>query len=213
MSLPEHGPDRYFKKRIAYRCRGQVFAFDVGHTLFSSFEVDDGTDLLLRTLETAAPPQTILDLGCGCGVIGIVLARLFPQAQVTMADKDLLAVRYARHNCALNQVPNTQVLGSVGLEAVPAGPYDLIVSNIPAKIGDDAIEHEFVLGPLAYLRPGGEYWFVVVSGLNRLIPRIGVRNNLKLKEVKKRSGHTVYHLQQPADSAAAASSGEPTRDA
>lgn len=153
--------------------------------------------MLLRTLAATSDeiaPRTILDIGCGCGVIGIVLARLFPSAHVTMVDRDLLAVRYARHNALLNDTHNTEVLGSVGLEQAPPGPYDLIVSNIPAKIGDDAIEHEFILQPLARLHPTGVYWFVVVSGLNRLIPRIGTRHALRLKEMKKRSGHTVYRL-------------------
>ncbi len=184
--------DPYYKKRIAYTLRGQQFLFDVGHTIFSSFEIDDGTDLLLRCVEPALAPQRILDLGCGCGVIAITMAQRFPEAAVVAADKDLLAVRYARANAQLNAVSHVQVLGSVGLESVPAGPYDLIFSNIPAKIGEVAIEQEFILGPLSQLRPGGEYWFVVVSGLNHLIPRIGVRNHLKLKEIKKRSGYTVY---------------------
>jgi 16S rRNA (guanine1207-N2)-methyltransferase len=127
-------------------------------------------------------------------VLGITLARRYPAAQVVMADVSLLAVRYTAHNLALNQVSNAAVLGSVGLESVPTEPYDLIVSNIPAKIGDLAIEQEFVLGPLARLRPGGEYWFVVVSGLNHLIPRLGPRHNLRLKEIKKRAGHTVYRI-------------------
>lgn len=188
------GPDVYYKKRIPYSVHGQRFEFDVGHTIFSSFQVDEGTDLLLRSVELAEPPTRILDLGCGAGIIGISMARRFPEAQVVMADKDLLAVRYARHNAALNEVANTAVLGSVGLEAVPPGPYDLIFSNIPAKIGDLAIEQEFVLAPLAQLRSGGEYWFVVVSALNRLIPRLAPRHELKLKEIKKRSGYTVYRI-------------------
>ncbi|NJK82264.1 MAG: methyltransferase [Chloroflexaceae bacterium] len=194
--------DIYFKKRISYTAPVQAehFFFDVGHTIFSSFQIDEGTDLLLRLVEP--PPdaalQHILDLGCGCGVLGIVLARRFPMAQVTMADKDLLAVRYARANTELNNTPNTSVLGSVGLEQVPTHPYDLIVSNIPAKIGDDAIEQEFMLAPIERLRPGGVFWFVVVSGLNRLIPKIGVRHQLNLKEIKKRAGHTVYRFQKPA---------------
>ncbi|NJP04834.1 MAG: methyltransferase [Chloroflexaceae bacterium] len=187
--------DPYYKKRILYAWREQRFTFDVAHTLFSSFQVDEGTDLLLRTIDIAAPSR-IIDLGCGCGVIGIVLARRFAQAEVLMLDKDLLAVRYATHNARLNRTPNTTVIGSVALEQAPPGPYDLIVSNIPAKIGDAAIEQEFVLKPLQRLAPGGEYWFVVVSGLNRLIPSIGTRNQLRLKELKKRSGHTVYRLRQ-----------------
>ncbi|MFO7170768.1 MAG: methyltransferase, partial [Chloroflexota bacterium] len=59
-----------------------------------------------------------------------------------------------------------------------------------------ANEQEFILGPLSVLRPGGEYWFVVVSGLNRLIPGIGVKHNLRMKQVKKRSGHTVYQIRK-----------------
>lgn len=191
-------PDVYFKKRLDYTSGGQQFVFDVGHTIFSSFQIDEGTDLLLRLLEPPAdPPAHILDLGCGCGVIGIVLARRFPTAHVTLADKDLLAVRYARHNAACNNIANVTVLGSVGLEHVPDHPYDMIISNIPAKIGDVAIEQEFILDPFARLCPGGVYWCVVVSGLNRLIPKIGVRHQLPLKEVKKRAGHTVYRIIKP----------------
>jgi 16S rRNA (guanine1207-N2)-methyltransferase len=190
--------DVYFKKRIDYVCKGVHFVFDVAHTLFSSHQIDEGTDLFLRTIDVEEP-RMILDIGCGCGVIGVVLARLFPQAHVVLLDRDLLAVRYARHNAALNNTANVSVLGSVGLEQAPAGPFDLIVANIPAKIGDEAIEREFVLDPLAHLRPGGDYWFVVVSGLNRLIPRIGTHHQLKLKQIKKRAGHAVYHLHKPEE--------------
>jgi 16S rRNA G1207 methylase RsmC len=190
--------DVYYKKRIEYACRGETFAFDIAHTLFSSFQVDDGTDVFLRTIAPIQPPRAILDIGCGCGVIGIVLARWFPNARVVLADRDLLAVRYARHNAQLNGLTNIEAVGSVGLEHVPDAPYDLIVSNIPAKIGDDAIEQEFMLGPLALVQPGGEYWFVVVSGLNRLIPSVGRQHDLRLKEIRKRAGHAVYRLSKPA---------------
>ena len=188
--------DPYFKKQIHYNYRGQSFVFDVGHTLFSSFDVDEGTEVFLRFLQPNAP-RTILDLGCGYGPIGIILARLWPEAHVVMVDRDLLAVRYARHNAVQNEVANVTVCGSVGLQSVPDLPYDLIVSNIPAKIGDTAIEEEFFLAPYQRLQPGGDYWFVVVSGLNHLIPRLGQRHNLRLKEVKKRAGHSVYHLHKP----------------
>src|SRR3954464_1990413 len=83
--------DVYFKKRIDYYCREQSFAFDVAHTLFSSHQIDEGTDLFLRTIDVSAP-RSVIDMGCGCGVIGIVLARLFPEAQVIGLDRDLLAV-------------------------------------------------------------------------------------------------------------------------
>src|SRR4029079_11525820 len=102
----------------------------VAHTLVSSHQIDEGTDLFLRTIDVPAP-RSIIDMGCGCGVIGIVLARLFPAAQVTQVDRDLLAVRYTRHNAALNGVTNVTAIGSVGLESAPDQLVDLIVANIP----------------------------------------------------------------------------------
>jgi len=185
--------DSYFKKIIPYLIKGKEFKFVVAHTLFSTFKIDVGSNLLLKTIKFGLPKR-VLDLGCGYGTLGVVLAGLFPEAEVTMADKDLLAVKYSGYNCDLNGVSNTRVMGSVGIEKVSSETYDLIVSNIPAKIGDLAIEEEFILKPLKLLKSGGEYWFVVVSGLNRLIPKIKMRNKLKLNKMKKGKGHTVYRI-------------------
>jgi 16S rRNA (guanine1207-N2)-methyltransferase len=191
--------DVYYKQRLPYTVRGERFNFDVAHTLFSTAQIDDGTDLLLRTMELGQP-DSILDIGCGAGILGIVLARLCSSAQVISVDRDLLAVRYTQHNARLNAVSNLAARGSVGLEQVTEQQFDLIVSNIPAKIGDAAIEREFILDPIARLRPGASYWFVVVSGLNRLIPALGTRNQLKLKAIKKRAGYTVYVVHKPTES-------------
>lgn len=185
--------DVYFKKEIIYPFQGQKFKFDVANTLFSTFEMDHGTDVLLRTL-VLNNPETILDLGCGYGPLGIILAAKNTKAQITMLDVNLLAVRYARLNIEKNNVNNASVYGSVGMEQVMDSTFDLIVSNIPAKISDIAITEEFILTPYKHLNQGGELWIVVVNALNHLIPRVGGKNNLNIKEVKKRSGHTVYRI-------------------
>ena len=187
--------DAYFKKKIIYPYGGKKFVFDLAETLFSTFGLDHGTDVLIRNI-TTVNPKSILDLGCGYGPIGIVLASKYPQSQVVMVDKDLLAVRYSQLNIQGNNISNATVLGSVGMEAVQDKNFDLIVSNIPAKIGDEAITQEFILTPFKYLNPDGELWVVVVNALNHLIPRIEVLPNLKMKEIKKRKGHTVYKLRK-----------------
>jgi 16S rRNA G1207 methylase RsmC len=186
--------DPYFRKQIPFAHAGIDLAFDVANTLFSGHAIDQGSALLLRSLNVE-PPARILDLGCGYGALGITLARLFPQAEITMLDSNLLAVRYARLNCELNGVTNAQVIGSVGLDLAPAGQFDLIVSNVPGKIGDQAIEREFIVAPVERLTSRGQYWFVVVSGLNRLIPTIAKRHGVRAHEVRKRSGHTVYRIE------------------
>lgn len=185
--------DIYFKKEITYPFKGHTFIFDLAHNLFSTFDVDHGTDILLRAIDTK-DPKTILDIGCGYGAIGIVLAHTYTNAEVTLVDRDLLAVRYATTNIQKNNLSNAQAVGSIGLENLSDQKFDLIVSNIPAKIGDDAITKEFILDPVHHLNPGGEYWIVVVNALNRLIPSVARKHNLNCKEIRKRNGHTVYKL-------------------
>lgn len=191
-----NSPDVYFKKTIEYPFQGQKYFFDVANTLFSTFEMDHGSDILIRSIVTKKP-KTILDLGCGYGPLGIILAKTNPQAEVVMLDSNLLAVRYSKYNLHKNDISNATVMGSVGIEVVKDKTFDLIVSNIPAKIGDEAIAQDFVLAPYGLLNSGGELWVVVVSALNRLIPKLGGVNQMKVKSIRKRRGHTVYKISKP----------------
>ena len=185
--------DSYYKKTIVYPHEGRKFEFDIATNLFSSFDVDQGTDLFIRSL-TPNNPKTILDLGCGYGPIGIILAKKFPEAQVTLLDSNLLAIRYTNLNIQKNNVINAKTIGSLGMEQVKNMSFDLIISNIPARIGEEAIVNEFLLEPIKHLNPGGEFWFVVVSKLNQLIKRVEKQNNLSFKKISKRRGHTVYKI-------------------
>jgi len=187
--------DVYLKKEIVYPHKGHKFIFDVANELFSTFAIDHGTDMLLRHI-ILSNPKTILDLGCGYGPIGIILAKTNPNAHVTMVDANLLAVRYANINCKKNKVTNAHSLGSVGMEAVADQYFDLITSNIPAKIGDEAITQEFIMTPYKHLNPNGECWVVVVSALNRLIPDICKEHQLDVKLIRKRNGHSLYRIKK-----------------
>jgi len=188
--------DVYFKKEISYSFEGEEYKFDVANTLFSTFDLDHGTDILIRAI-TFKKVKSILDIGCGYGPLGIILAKNNPKAKVVMLDKDLLAVRYTKYNIKKNNIKNAVALCSLGIEGVKEESFDLIVSNIPAKIGDEAIAKEFILDPYKLLNPNGEYWIVVVSALNRLIPKVCSLNNIKIKKIRKRKGHTVYRLKKP----------------
>jgi 16S rRNA (guanine1207-N2)-methyltransferase len=190
--------DPYVKSRLPYSLDQVEFQFDTAALLPSPYKIDSGTQLLLSYLaEKAGTARTILEIGCNYGVVGIVLAKLNPQSEVTMVDKDMLAVRYARHNAALNKVLNVTVAGSIGVENIAQQSFDLIVATIPTKIGDKAIEYDLVARPLELLARGGYYWFVTESQLNRLIPGVARRHKLALSEVDRQEGHILFSIRKP----------------
>ena len=94
-------------KTVAFRYKGKELEFDLSHALFSSFDVDAGTRLLLK--EVAQYPvfdaaSLVLDAGCGTGVIGISLAAALPRARFILQDRDTLACEFSFHNCKKNGI-------------------------------------------------------------------------------------------------------------
>ena len=128
-------PDSYFKKEVSLHYEGQDIRFRVAQDLFSSFEVDSGSRLLLRSLADAdiSKVRKVLDLGCGYGVIGLALKAAYRSGSVQMVDRDALAVEYSRQNAALNGLDDIEAYGSLGYDDVAERDFDLIASNIPGQ--------------------------------------------------------------------------------
>ncbi|RZI46143.1 50S ribosomal protein L11 methyltransferase [Candidatus Finniella inopinata] len=77
--------------------------------------------------------KTLLDMGCGSGILAIALAKAWPDATVIAVDNDPESVRVTRYNCDLNDCPDIQALVSEGFDQLSLPQVDLIVANILAK--------------------------------------------------------------------------------
>jgi len=138
--------------------------------LFSPREIDEGTRLLLDHIEVA-PGDDCLDLGCGYGPIGLTLAALAPAGQTLMLDKDFIAVDYANRNAARNGLGNARAQLSNGFAQIdPTLRFDLIASNIPAKVGKELLAI-LLHDAYARLRPGGRLYLVTINGLRQYMKR------------------------------------------
>ena len=168
---------------------GQSMQFYTSWGLFSPREVDAGSRLLLDHIPSV-DRSSILDLGCGYGAIGLTLARLNPQASVTLVDKDFVAIEYCQKNADLNKLSNCRVLLSNGFNQVPPGTCDLIVSNLPAKSGKE-LYYLMFYDTFERLSDGGEFYIVTINGLRKFVKRAFTEVFGNYKKLKQGSTYTV----------------------
>ena len=94
-----------------------------------------GTDsVLLSHFVSLRSGSRVADLGAGCGTLGLLLAAREPSCAVTGVELDDAAYAMGLENLALNSSPSLRLLqGDVRKirELLPAGSFDLVVSNPP----------------------------------------------------------------------------------
>ena len=99
------------------------------------------TRLCLEALEQAVKPgDTVLDLGCGSGILSIAALKL-GAASATAVDIDANCINVAYENAALNGVGRDRytvlsgdVLGDEDLVSSLGGNYDIVTANIVANV-------------------------------------------------------------------------------
>jgi 16S rRNA G1207 methylase RsmC len=149
---------------------GERLQFHSTWGIFSPREIDEGTRLLLERIHIM-PTDNCLDLGCGYGPIGLYMARRAPEGETLMVDKDFMAVNYSNGNAERNHLPNAKAILSNGFDHIdPALRFDIIASNIPAKVGKEMlwlILHD----AKQHLNPGGRLYVVTINGLRQYMKR------------------------------------------
>ena len=141
------------------------------------------TRLCLEAVEEhVGSESTVLDLGCGSGILAVASARL-GAARVDAVDIDHSAVVATADNAARNGVETIvrAAEGSLGeawpFGEPPAGRYDVVVANISARV-----IQELAVPIVASLRPGG---VALVSGI------IGERENACCRALTEAGGRVI----------------------
>ena len=107
-----------------------------------------------------------------------------------MVDKDFVAVEYCRKNIALNQLGNAEALLSNGLDAIRERRFDVIASNIPAKVGNELMSL-FFYDAYRQLNPGGHLYVVTINGLREYIKRVFKQRFGNYAKLKQGKSYTV----------------------
>lgn len=134
----------------------------------------------------------LLDMGCGCGLVGLLVAKAVP-VSLTLVDSHARAVEAATENAAKFGVPAEVILSDSGTPARMDGTFDVFVGN-PPYYSDYRIAEVFLETARRALKPGGVCYQVVknAAGLEpvqkRFFPDVEVirrRNYAVLKSVKR----------------------------
>jgi 16S rRNA (guanine1207-N2)-methyltransferase len=149
--------------------------------------VDYASQLLIGNVPALS--GSLLDMGCGYGPIGIVLAGIY-RLTLTMCDINETALRYADVNARLNNIA-AEIIHSDGFDNVP-GAYDTILLNPPIHAGKESIYKIYEQAP-AHLNPGGAFYIVIQKKHGAESHAAAFKNIFEnVEAVYKKKGYMIF---------------------
>lgn len=147
------------KKQINYTFLGEQLTFTTDNGVFSKDRVDFGTNVLLNSIDNFHNVNSLLDVGCGVGVIGICIAKKYKHLFVDMVDVNENAISLTNENIKANNLSNCIAYISDVYEKV-SKLYDVIISNPPIRAGKEIV-HRIAGESINHLTQNGCFYAVV----------------------------------------------------
>ncbi len=152
--------DEIFK--FNWNALGKEFVFNTSNSVFSKTAVDFGTMVMLETFVANEDGfiGSILDLGCGYGPVGVILAKTMGDVKITMVDINERAVKLSALNGEDNKVSDKlKIFQSNIFESVEES-FDRILTNPPIRAGKETV-YTFFDGAYEHLNDGGKLYVVI----------------------------------------------------
>ena len=140
--------------QIEEQVQGIDLVLNTNEEVFSPTAVDKGTRAMLSFVEFKENDK-VLDLDCGCGVVGILAAKQIGAGNVVMCDVSENAVQLSKQNAAANGVAGVTIRRSDGLKEISEKDFTLILSNPPYHT-DFAVAKGFIEDGFKKLAIGGK---------------------------------------------------------
>lgn len=155
----QHKTEDFFE--ISQKFLDKLYYFKSCDSIFSKDCVDYGSFVLINTvLKNQNLSGKVLDMGCGYGVIGIVLADHNKSAQFTLADINQTAVDLSKQNAIKNGIKNIYSVIKSDCYQNILDTYDFIITNPPIRAGKITLLN-ILLGSYDKLNENGSLFFVI----------------------------------------------------
>lgn len=176
------------RKLIKFNFNNKEFSIYSDNGVFSKDRLDYGSRVLLENIDIDKLYGNVLDLGCGIGVVGIIVGSINKDICIDMVDINERAIDLARDNLILNKISANVFVSDIYSNINKR--YDFIISNPPIRAGKDVIR-KFLLGSYDYLEDDGSLYFVMRKehGVKSMIRELDVKFNTSI--VNKDKGFYV----------------------
>lgn len=176
------------RKIIKFNFDNKVFSIYSDNGVFSKDRFDYGTRVLLNSVDIDKLSGNVLDLGCGLGVVGIILGTFNKGINIDMVDINERAIDLAKNNLVLNNVKANVFVSDIYSNI--DNKYGFIITNPPIRAGKNVIRG-FLLGSYDYLKDDGILYFVMRKdhGVKSMIKELSVKFNTSI--VNKDKGFYV----------------------
>jgi len=176
------------RKIIKFNFNNKDFSIYSDNGVFSKDRFDYGTRVLLNSVDIDKLSGNVLDLGCGLGVVGIILGTFNKGINIDMVDINERAIDLAKNNLVLNNIKANVFVSDIYSNI--DNKYDFIITNPPIRAGKNVIRG-FLLGSYDYLKDDGILYFVMRKdhGVKSMIKELSVKFNTSI--VNKDKGFYV----------------------
>ena len=173
---------KHNKKIIEFYFNDKKYNLYSDNGVFSKDKFDYGTRLLLDSIDISKLSGNVLDLGCGIGVVGIILGTINENINIDMIDINDRAISKVKAN-----VFSSDVYSNVNKK------YDYIITNPPIRAGKEVVR-KFLFGGYDYLNDNGMLYFVMRKdhGVKSMIKELESKYNVTI--VNKDKGFYIVSL-------------------
>ena len=182
---------KHNKKILEFYFNDKKYNVYSDNGVFSKDKFDYGTRVLLDSIDISKLSGNVLDLGCGIGVVGIILGTINKNINIDMVDINERALSLVRDNLTLNKV-KANVFSSDVYSNIDK-KYDYIITNPPIRAGKEVVR-KFLLGGFDYLNDNGILYFVMRKdhGVKSMIKELENKYNVTI--VNKDKGFYIVSL-------------------